>query len=104
MAQSRGAQRRDWLKIGGVLLTLVLHGGLVGMVALAHAHSPKEVMLPRDFMVAKIVRLGRQRPKELLPTLPTPPTPVAPKPAVKLTDNETASAAPKTTTPPPDAK
>jgi colicin import membrane protein/protein TonB len=92
----------DPFKVGGLVVTILLHGGIVGLVV--HGRTSEPVLMPREFMVAKIVRLGRKRPKNLLPTLPAPPMPTAPKNAVKLTDNEAAKVAPRSEKPPPDAK
>ncbi|HJZ88071.1 MAG TPA: TonB family protein [Polyangia bacterium] len=96
---------RDPLKVGGLVVTLALHGGAVGLILYSHMRPSEPVLMPREFMVAKIVRLGRKRPKNLLPTIPMPPPePTAPKEAVKLTENEAAKPAPKTEKPPPETK
>jgi TonB family protein len=91
-------------KVGGWLVTIALHVGIVATILVGHAHRAESVAIPRDFMVARIVRLGKQRPKTLLPTIPTQPVPQAPDTAVKLTQNETAKPTPKTEKKPPDAK
>ena len=95
---------RDPLKVGALVVTALLHGGIATIVMVQHMRADPPVLMPRDFMVAKIVRLGRKRPKNLLPTIPVQPAPMAPKAAVKLTDNETAKVTPKTEPPPPDSK
>jgi TonB family protein len=103
--QERHRQRqRDPLRVGGVLVTIVLHGGIAALILIGHAHRAESVAIPRDFMVAKIVRLGRKRPKNLLPTLPAQPAPTAPKPALKLADDPSAKPAPPSEKPPPNTK
>jgi TonB family protein len=98
-------RRQGAIKTGAVLITLVIHGGVIGGILVAHAMPHDPVIMPRDFMVAKIVRLGKKRDPKLLPTVPVQPVPTAPPPAaVKLTENETAAPASKTEKRPPDAK
>jgi TonB family protein len=89
---------------GGIVVTILLHGAIIFAILFAHSKRAESVIMPRDFMVAKIVRLGKKKPKNLLPSLPAEPVPTAPKEAVKLTDNEGAKATPKTERKPPDAK
>jgi TonB family protein len=96
--------RRDPFSIGATLVTLLVHGGIAFAIWRAHAAPTAPVLMPRDFMVAKIVRLGKKREPKLLPTIPVPPPPIAPKSAIKLTDNDTAKATPPTEKKPPDAK
>src|SRR5262249_21093931 len=91
-------------KVGGWIVTIALHVAIIGAILVGHAHRAESIAIPRDFMVAKIVRLGKKRPKNLLPTIPTQPVPTAPDKAVKLTQNETAKTTPKTEKKPPDAK
>jgi TonB family protein len=91
-------------KVGGWLVTIVLHIGIIVTVVIGHAQRAESVAIPRDFMVAKIVRLGKKRDKKLLPTIPMQPVPTAPDNAVKLTENEQAKPTPKTEKKPPDAK
>src|SRR5262245_60576864 len=78
---------KDPFRVGGIIVTVAIHAAIVGLVL--HGRASGAALLPRDFMVAKIVRLGRKRPKNLLPTIPTQPIPTAPKEAIKLTENET---------------
>jgi TonB family protein len=89
--------------VGGWIVTIALHVAIIGAILIGHAHRAESIAIPRDFMVAKIVRLGKKRDKKLLPTIPVEPTPTAPDNAVKLTQNETAKAS-KTEKKPPDAK
>jgi TonB family protein len=89
--------------VGGWIVTIALHVAIIAAILIGHAHRAESIAIPRDFMVAKIVRLGKKRDKNLLPTIPVQPTPTAPDNAVKLTQNETAKAS-KTEKKPPDAK
>ena len=91
-------------KFGGWIVTIGLHVAIIAAILIGHAHRAESIAIPRDFMVAKIVRLGKKRPKNLLPTIPTEPIPQAPDNAVKLTQNESAKPTPKTEKKPPDAK
>ena len=90
--------------VGGWIVTLALHAAVIIAIIVGHAHRAESIAIPRDFMVAKIVRLGKKRPKNLLPTIPSQPIPQAPDNAVKLTENEGAKSTPKTPKKPPDAK
>jgi TonB family protein len=96
--------RRDPIRFIALVVTILLHGGALGGIVWAHLGPAAPVIMPREFMVAKIVRFGRKRPPNLLPTIPAEPPPTAPKAALQLTDNEQAKGAPKTEKPPPDAK
>jgi len=91
-------------RVGGWIVTIGLHVAIIAAILIGHAHRAESIAIPRDFMVAKIVRLGKKRDKKLLPTIPTEPIPQAPDNAVKLTQNEQAKATPKTEKKPPDAK
>src|SRR5690349_21109879 len=104
MAPERARRERDPLRVGGVLVTIILHAGIALLILIGHAHRAESVAIPRDFMVAKIVRLGRKRPKNLLPTLPAQAAPAAPKPQLKLADDPAAKPAPPAEKPPPNAK
>jgi TonB family protein len=104
MSARAQAKERDPFKVGGLAVTIALHVGVAAGVLVTHLRPASPVIMPRDFMVAKIVRLGKKRPPNLLPTIPAQPAPTAPKTAVQLTDNEQGKAAPKKEPPPESAK
>ena len=91
--------------VAGVLVTLGLHAALVtGTLWAKHQEPP--VRAPREFVVTRLVRLGKPRPKELLPRLEEAPAPVpapapapmvAPAPTTKVSDDAHAAPAPKKT-------
>lgn len=90
-------QRRGFepTHLGGILATLALHG-LIVAAAVHQGSQPREESVPRDVVVAKLVRLGKPRPKELLPRLAEPAPVAAPVPApVKLSDNAEAVPLPR---------
>src|SRR4051794_2171837 len=60
------------------------------------AHSRGEVPLevPRDFVVAKMVKLGKPREKFWLPRITEPPRPKAPPATIKISDDPNAAKAP----------
>jgi TonB family protein len=76
------------------LITLALHGAVLGAVKLAHSRSDTPVETERDFVVAKMVKLGKPREKFWLPRIVEPPRPQAPPAAIKVTDDPNAQAAP----------
>ena len=82
---------------GGVLLTLLIHGALVFMVYQSQRRSPARPEAVRDFIVTRVVTLGKKREKFWLPRIVQPPKPKAPEPVIKLTENPQAPAVP----PPP---
>lgn len=102
-----GAKQRDkFFRILGA--SVVLHlGAVVLFFVIADAHSKPE---PKNIIATKLVRLGKERPKELLPRLPKEaPAPVAkveptpPKP--KVVEPPKPKPKPKaTTTPVPKPK
>lgn len=87
----RGSRR----SFAGLLITLALHGGI--LAAVVHAHTKEEAPLdvPRDFVVAEMVKLGKPRDKFWLPRLTQPPRPTAPPDALKVAEDPNAKAAPK---------
>ncbi len=90
--------------LGGVLLTLAVHGALMGLVWFAHVKSPPPPEAPRDLMVTRLVTLGKKRDKFLLPRIVQPPQPKAPEPTIKLSDDLNAAPAQKEAPRPDDAK
>lgn len=78
----------------GFLITLALHGAIVGGIFWKHTHREEAHEAPRDFVVAEMVKLGKPREKFWLPRLPTRAPDRAPPPTIKITDDPFASAAP----------
>lgn len=97
-------QRQTFTKILGA--SVVLHLGAVALFfVIADAHSKPE---PKTVIATKLVRLGKERPKELLPRLakeappqPAPAAPPAPKPPPPKTPKSKPQ--PKTKAPPKPA-
>jgi TonB family protein len=83
--------------MGGVLLTLVIHGAIGLMVYQSQLRSAPRPEAVRDFIVTRTVTLGKKREKFWLPKVVQPPPPRAPEPVIKLTENAEAAPVP----PPP---
>ena len=64
---------------------------------MARAHNQQEppLIMPRDFVRAEMVKLGKPRDKFWLPRITQPPRPTAPPNAIKLSEDPNAKAAPK---------
>jgi outer membrane biosynthesis protein TonB len=88
----RRASRRNFM---GLVITVALHGGILLAVAAAHSQSEAPLIVPRDFVVAEMVKLGKPRDKFWLPRLTQPPRPTAPPDALKLAEDPNAKPAPK---------
>lgn len=85
----RGSRR----SFSGLLITIALHGGIFWMVKSAHSHPQEPLIVPRDFVQAEMVKLGKPRDKFWLPKVhATPPPP--PPDAIKLSNDPNAKAAP----------
>ncbi len=93
--------------VAGLFVTLALHAALVAGVLFVK-QEPPPIHAPRDFVTAKLVRLGKPRPKELLPRLEEAPAPapvpapapapvpaVVPAPTTKVSDDAHAAPAAK---------
>jgi TonB family protein len=89
--------------VGGVLATLAIHLGLVGLVYYAHVKSPARTEEVHDVLITRTISLGKPREKFWLPRLVQPPKPKAPPPTIKLSDDLAAPAAKKEAPRPPDA-
>jgi len=89
--RNRRSSRRNF---AGLLVTLALHGGALGAVKLAHSRGDTKVEVERDFVVAKMVKLGKPREKFWLPRIVEPPRPQAPPAAIKIADDPNAQPAP----------
>ena len=79
--KKRRASRRNF---AGLLITLALHGAILGAVSAAHSKSDEPLDMPRDFVVAKLVKLGKPREKFWLPRITQPPRPKAPPATIKI--------------------
>jgi TonB family protein len=87
----RRASRKNF---AGLLITLALHAGVLAAVATAHNQHEQPLIVPHDYVVAEMVKLGKPREKFWLPRLTAPPKPPPPD-AIKLSDDPNAKAAPK---------
>jgi TonB family protein len=87
----RRVSRRNF---AGLLITLALHGAILGAVKYAHSQGSPPLEIPRDFVVAKMVKLGTPREKFWLPRITEPPPPQAPPPVLKVATDPNAAKAP----------
>jgi len=87
----RRAPRRNF---SGLLVTLALHGAILGAVAYAHNQTAPPLEIPRDFVVAKLVKLGKPREKFWLPRIVEPPHAEAPPQVLKVAEDPNAAKAP----------
>jgi TonB family protein len=85
----RGSRR----SFSGLLITAALHGVIFMTVAMAHNRPQEAVIVPRDFVQAEMVKLGKPRDKFWLPKIHQPPPPPPPD-AIKLADDPNAKPAP----------
>ena len=96
MSTYLGRRRRvDPLLFVGIAVSLLLHGGMAAAILVERSAAVRPLEAPRDFVVAKAVRLGKKRPKGWLPSIPPRVVAQAPKRRVGLTDNENAAPAKK---------
>jgi colicin import membrane protein len=89
--KNRRASRRN---LAGLLITLALHLGILGAVKIAHSQGDEPLVVPRDFVVARMVKLGKPREKFWLPRITQPPRPKAPPAVIKLSEDPNAAKAP----------
>jgi protein TonB len=93
------ARRRDGMRRGsrrsfsGLLITIALHAGIFWAVKTAHSRTQEPLIVPRDFVQAEMVKLGKPRDKFWLPKVHQPPPPPPPD-ATKISRNPDAGAAP----------
>jgi TonB family protein len=80
--------------LAGIVITLALHLAIFGAVTRAHSKGDEPLEMPRDFVVARMVKLGKPRDKFWLPRITQPPRPKAPPPAIKISDDPDAAKAP----------
>jgi TonB family protein len=76
------------------MITLALHAGILGAVTIAHSKGDEPLDVPRDFVVARMVKLGKPRDKFWLPRITQPPRPKAPPATIKISDDPNAPKAP----------
>jgi TonB family protein len=89
--RNRRTSRRSF---AGLLITLALHGAILGAVKIAHSKGEVPLEVPRDFVVAKMVKLGKPREKFWLPRITEPPRPKAPPATIKISEDPNAAKAP----------
>jgi TonB family protein len=95
----RGSRRN----FSGLLVTAALHAGVLLAVAAAHSRPEAPLLVPRDFVRAEMVKLGKPREKFWLPRI-VQPQPQAPPQAIKLADDPNAAPAPVEAPRPEDPK
>jgi TonB family protein len=93
--QQRVIRKPSSRGFSGVLITVALHGGLFAAIAAANSKEQPPLIIPRDFVVAEMVKLGKPRDKFWLPRLTQPQRSTAPPDAVKVAEDPNAKAAPK---------
>jgi len=99
--RTRRGSRRNFF---GLLITLALHGGVLAAVAAAHNQPQAPFIVPHDFVVAEMVKLGKPREKFWLPRLQQPVRSTAPPQTLKVADDPNAKPAPKEAPRPEDPK
>jgi TonB family protein len=88
-------RRADPLLVVGIAVSVVLHGGMAVAIVYERKEPAKApVEAPRDFVVAKLARLGTKRPPNWLPTIPMRQA-AGPKSGVRLSHDANAAAAKK---------
>jgi TonB family protein len=90
-ATRRGSRR----SFAGLFITLALHAGILAAVAAAHNKQEAPLIVPHDFVMAEMVKLGKPRDKFWLPRITQPPRPTAPPDTLKVAEDPNAKAAPK---------
>src|SRR5262245_61466861 len=91
----QGIRRASGRGFSGLLITLALHGGLFAAIGLANNQEQPPLIVPRDFVVAEMVKLGKPREKFWLPRLTQPQRSTAPPEAIKVADDPNKAPAPK---------
>jgi TonB family protein len=90
-----GTRRGSRRNLAGIVITLVLHGGVLAAVGVASSAPQTPIIEQRDFVVAEMVKLGKPRDKFWLPRITQPPRSTAPLDAIKVAEDANAKAAPK---------
>ena len=89
--KKRRASRRNF---SGLLITAAIHGAVLGAIAYAEMRGETPVEVPRDFVMAEMVKLGKPREKFWLPRIVEPPAPKAPPEVIKIAEDPNAAPAP----------
>jgi TonB family protein len=97
-----GIRRAPGKGFSGLLITLALHGGILAAVAVASSKEEPPLIVPRDFVVAEMVKLGKPREKFWLPRITQPQRSTAPPDSIKVAEDPNAKAAPKEAPKPED--
>jgi len=84
---------------GGLLITLLIHGGLGVFLWLSNRSDPAVQAQPRDVIVTQMVKLGKPREKFWLPRAARPKR-QAPRQQIKVANKPNAAPATKTKEPP----
>ncbi len=88
-------QRVDPLIIVGIAVSVVLHGGMAVAIVYERKETAKPpAEAPREFVVAKLARLGTKRPPNWLPVIPKR-VAAGPKAGIRLSHDANAAAAKK---------
>jgi hypothetical protein len=93
VARRDGIRRGSRRSFSGLLITVALHGVAFYAVKSAHSHPQEPLIVPRDFVQAEMVKLGKPRDKFWLPKVHAAPPPPPPD-AIKLSNDPNAKAAP----------
>jgi TonB family protein len=93
VARRDGIRRGSRRSFSGLLITAALHGVILWAVKSAHSKPQEPLIVPRDFVQAEMVKLGKPRDKFWLPKAHRDPPPPPPD-AIKLSENENAKPAP----------
>jgi TonB family protein len=99
-----GIRRGPRRNFAGLVVTVALHGAILLTVARAHGKDESPLIVPHDFVMAEMVKLGKPRDKFWLPRIVQPPRPTAPPDALKVADDPNAKAAPREAPRPEDPK
>jgi len=93
VARREGIRRGSRRSFSGLLITAALHAVIFYAVKAAHSQPQGPIIVPRDFVQAEMVKLGKPRDKFWLPKVHAAPPPPPPD-AIKLSDDPNAKAAP----------
>ena len=96
-------RRESRRSFSGLLITLALHGVIFWTVKSAHSRPQEPLIVPRDFVQAEMVKLGKPRDKFWLPKVHVAPPPPPPD-ALKISNDENAKPAPVQAPKPDDPK
>lgn len=89
---------------GGILATVALHGGLVGLIWYSQRVEAPRQEAPRELITTQLVKLGKPREKFWLPKIAQPVQRTRPVEAIKIADDPSAAPAPKEAPKPEDAQ